>query len=216
MTSSRLIWRWLTWTITVRKTAAAHHAAFPLIATRHPAAPWLLPLLRSLALVEQFLSALSSFQLTDHQAVAAYRSFNTFLLGTRLLEAAVRGAELAPDDATIDEGRAQIPENDTQVSLGEAPTISRCQGLLSEDHSEEEFEAALGACWTGCSLPVAITWPAKPCLTCQPKPVGIIARLSPNLSRCRARRSDGMKDPVQLPIGLVRSVRCSEPVRTRT
>lgn len=127
----------------VRKTAAAHPAAFPLIATRHPAAPWLLPPLRSLALVEHFLSTLSSFELTDHQVVAAYRSFNSFLLGNLLLEAAVRGADLAPDGAPLDEGEAEAPENDNKISLDEAPTISRCQQLLSEDHSNEEFEAAL-------------------------------------------------------------------------
>lgn len=127
----------------VRTIATVHPAAFPLIATRHPAAPWLLPPLRSLDLVEHFLSTLSSFELTDHQVVAAYRSFSSFLLGNLLLEAAVRGADLAPDGAPIDEGDAQAPENDGQISLDRAPTISRCQGLLSEDRSDEEFEAAL-------------------------------------------------------------------------
>src|SRR3712207_7852932 len=43
----------------VRRIAIEHPAAFPLVATRHPAAPWLRPPLRSLELVEDFLSTLS-------------------------------------------------------------------------------------------------------------------------------------------------------------
>ncbi len=38
----------------VRQIAVDHPAAFPLVATRHPAAPWLRPPLRSLELVEDF------------------------------------------------------------------------------------------------------------------------------------------------------------------
>ena len=127
----------------VRTVARVHPAAFPLIATRHPAAPWLLPPVRSLELVEHFLSTLSGFDLTDHQVVAAYRSFSSFLLGNLLLEASVRGADLAPDGAPLDEGDAQAPEEDAQLSLDRAPTINRCQELLSEDRSDEEFEASL-------------------------------------------------------------------------
>ncbi len=43
-----------------RALAVAHPQVFPLIATRHPAAPWLRPPLRSLDLVEDFLSAMTS------------------------------------------------------------------------------------------------------------------------------------------------------------
>ncbi len=126
-----------------REVAGLHPAAFPLIATRHPAAPWLLPPVRSIELVEHFLSTMSRFELTDQQVVTAYRSFSSFLLGNLLLEASVRGAELAPDQAPLDEGDTEASAQDEQVSLDGAPTINRCQGLLSEDRSDEEFEAAL-------------------------------------------------------------------------
>ena len=42
----------------VRRLAHEHPSAFPLIATRHPAAPWLRPPLRSLRVVEGFLQGL--------------------------------------------------------------------------------------------------------------------------------------------------------------
>ena len=42
----------------VRSLAREHPKVFPLIATRHPAAPWLRPPLRSLRVVEDFLSTL--------------------------------------------------------------------------------------------------------------------------------------------------------------
>jgi TetR/AcrR family transcriptional regulator, tetracycline repressor protein len=50
----------------VRALAREHPNAFPLIATRHPAAPWLRPPLRSLDVVDDFLAMLMArFQLTD-------------------------------------------------------------------------------------------------------------------------------------------------------
>ena len=49
----------------VRRLAHDHPAAFPLIATRHPAAPWLRPPLRSLRLVEGFLSGLEARGFTE-------------------------------------------------------------------------------------------------------------------------------------------------------
>ena len=49
----------------VRRIAVEHAAAFPLVATRHPAAPWLRPPLRSLELVEDFLATLSRHGFTD-------------------------------------------------------------------------------------------------------------------------------------------------------
>src|ERR1700712_3738482 len=42
----------------IRRIAIDHASAFPLVATRHPAAPWLRPPLRSLELVEDFLRTL--------------------------------------------------------------------------------------------------------------------------------------------------------------
>ena len=42
----------------VRRIATEHPFAFPLVATRHPAAPWLRPPLRSIQVVNTFLTAL--------------------------------------------------------------------------------------------------------------------------------------------------------------
>ena len=53
----------------VRRIAVEHAEAFPLVAIRHPGAPWLRPPLRSLELVEDFLSTLSEHGFTDKQMV---------------------------------------------------------------------------------------------------------------------------------------------------
>jgi TetR/AcrR family tetracycline transcriptional repressor len=127
----------------VRRIALDHPAAFPLVATRHPAAPWLRPPLRSLELVEDFLNALSSHGMADEQVVEVYRAFSSFLLGNLLLEAAQRGAETAPVEEPLDEGSAQISNTDGQLDLSGNITIARFRPLLSEDHSAEEFEVGL-------------------------------------------------------------------------
>jgi TetR/AcrR family tetracycline transcriptional repressor len=127
----------------VRKIAVDHPQAFPLVATRHPAAPWLRPPLRSLELVEDFVSMLSRHGLSDDQVAAAYRSFSSFLLGQLLLEAAVRGAATGPVEEPLDEGDADVPNRDGQVDLTDSPTTARLRPLLSEDHSDEEFEIGL-------------------------------------------------------------------------
>ncbi|HVK45334.1 MAG TPA: TetR family transcriptional regulator, partial [Micropruina sp.] len=71
---------------TVRTLALEHSRVFPLVATRHPAAPWLRPPLRSIEVVEHFLSTLKGFGFTDEQVVGIYRAFSSFLLGQLLLE----------------------------------------------------------------------------------------------------------------------------------
>jgi len=127
----------------VRQIAIDHPKAFPLIATRHPAAPWLRPPLRSVEVVDTFLRTLVGHGCTDAQAVDAYRSFSSFLLGQLLLESAVRGAETGPVEEPLDEGDADIPEGDGQVALDSAPEVRRLRALLSEDRSDEEFEVSL-------------------------------------------------------------------------
>ena len=127
----------------VRRVAVEHSAAFPLIATRHPAAPWLRPPLRSVDLVEDFLTVLSGQGFTDQQVADAYRAFSGFLLGHLLLESAARGADTAPVEEPFDEGDAQIPQRDGQRDLGDTPTTRRLRPLLSEDRSDEEFEVGL-------------------------------------------------------------------------
>lgn len=127
----------------VRSIAVEHPNAFPLVATRHPAAPWLRPPLRSIEVVDTFLSTLIGYGFTDAQAVGAYRSFSSFLLGQLLLESAVRGAETGPATEPLDEGGASLPEGDGTMGLDKAPQVQRLRSLLSEDRSDEEFEVSL-------------------------------------------------------------------------
>lgn len=129
----------------VRRIATDHPRAFPLVATRHPAAPWLRPPLRSVEVVNTFLSTLTADGFTDEQAVGAYRSFSSFLLGQLLLQSAVHGAETCPAEDPLDEGGATIPQGDGNVSLDVAPEVRRLRTLLSEDRSGEEFEISLEA-----------------------------------------------------------------------
>jgi len=127
----------------VRQIAIDHPSAFPLVATRHPAAPWLRPPLRSLELVEDFLTTLSTHGMADEQVVEVYRAFTSFLLGSLLLEAAQRGAETSLVEEPLDEGSAQISNTDGHLDLSGESAIARFRPLLSEDHSAEEFEIAL-------------------------------------------------------------------------
>ena len=127
----------------IRQIAVDHPRAFPLVATRHPAAPWLRTPLRSVEVVNTFLRTLLRQGFSDAQAVNAYRSFSSFLLGQLLLESAVRGAETSPAEEPLDEGGADIPEGDGQMGLDNAPEVRRLRAMLSEDRSDEEFEASL-------------------------------------------------------------------------
>ncbi|UIJ35604.1 TetR/AcrR family transcriptional regulator [Allobranchiibius sp. GilTou73] len=70
----------------VRRYARSHPHAFPLVATRPPAAPWINPPLRSLRWIEAMLQNLSDEGFADEQVLFTYRSFNSFLLGHLLLE----------------------------------------------------------------------------------------------------------------------------------
>lgn len=129
----------------VRQIATDHPMAFPLVATRHPAAPWLRPPLRSIEVVDTFLRALTANGFSDAQAVDAYRAFSSFLLGQLLLQSVVQGAEAGPAEEPLDEGGAAVPEGDGNMSLDAAPEVRRLRALLSEDRSEEEFEVSLEA-----------------------------------------------------------------------
>ena len=129
----------------VRRLALEHPHAFPLIATRHPAASWLRPPLRSLRVVQEFLDGLTSRGFTDDQAADAYRTFTSFLLGHLLLESATLGASTAPVEEPLNEGDADLPNADLDVDLSDYPTVARLRARLSEDHTEAEFEKALEA-----------------------------------------------------------------------
>ncbi len=124
----------------VRRIAHEHPAVFPLIATRHPAAPWLRPPLRSLTVVEDFLSELITRGFSDQSAIAAYRAFSSFLLGHLLLEAAARyKGEVIADGSD----RSGLSSASLESSIATFPQVSRLSSQLAEDHSDSEFEAAL-------------------------------------------------------------------------
>jgi TetR/AcrR family tetracycline transcriptional repressor len=127
----------------VRALAREHPNVFPLIATRHPAAPWLRPPLRSLRVVEDFLTMLTSRGFSDARAVMAYRAFSSFLLGHLLLEATVLGAQTSPPEEPLDEGESDVPNADQELNLDKFPQVQRLQSSLSEDHATAEFEQAL-------------------------------------------------------------------------
>jgi AcrR family transcriptional regulator len=96
----------------VRRYALAHPHAFPLVATRPPAAPWVNPPLRSLRWVETMLRGLAEEGFTDEQVLFAYRTFNGFLLGYLLLETSAMtlrdpkpgDGSFAGTDSTVAEG----------------------------------------------------------------------------------------------------------------
>ncbi len=125
----------------VRGLAHEHPHVFPLIATRHPSAPWLRPPLRSLEVVEDFMSELTSRGFSDASAVSAYRAFSSFLLGHLLLEAASHGASTVPAEEVLDEGDAEVPVDAVDVSR--YVQLIRLRPMLSQDHDDEEFELAL-------------------------------------------------------------------------
>ena len=127
----------------VRALARDHPKVFPLIATRHPAAPWLRPPLRSLRVVEDFLDTLISRGFDDERAVEAYRAFSSFLIGHLLLEATLLGAQTGPAEEPLDEGNSDVPNADQKIDLDDFPHIGRLEGRLSEDHAAAEFEQAL-------------------------------------------------------------------------
>lgn len=135
----------------VRNLAQQHPRVFPLIATRHPAAPWLRPPLRSLESVEHFLASLREFGWSREAAVEAYQAFSSFLLGYLLLETASAGVGVgtAPSAAPMDEGEAgdsaatPSPGRDADVDLDAYPTIVDLETLLRVDRTEEEFAAGL-------------------------------------------------------------------------
>lgn len=120
----------------VRRIALAHPQLFPLIATRPPAAPWVRPPLRSLRWMESFLETLHRCGFNDRAAVAAYRSFSSFLLGHLLLEVSAQGADVGPVEQAD-------PDDPPKTDLTEYPRLKKLEAELSQDHSAEEFEESL-------------------------------------------------------------------------
>lgn len=109
----------------VRDLALEHPLAFLVVATRHPAAPWLRPPLRSLEVVEDFLTTLGEFGFSDEQKVGAYRSFTSFLLGQLLLSGRARRRGLAAG-GTARRGDADVPNRDGRIQLSRAARCCDC------------------------------------------------------------------------------------------
>ena len=134
----------------VRRVAVEHPNLFPLMATHPPAAPWLRPPLRSLELVEDFLSGLIGRGLPEDAAVHVYKVFTSFLLGHLLLEVSQRGADTGPPDEPLDEGGATVPSPDRgepggELDLSSCPTVLRLREQLSVHEPAEDFEQSLEA-----------------------------------------------------------------------
>ena len=134
----------------VREIALTHPKVFPLVATRHPSAPWLRPPLRSLSLVEAFLEALLARGFSDDAAVAAYRAFSSFLLGHLLLEVSAAGASTAPEaeplaDAPPEQGEDEAGDVEAgdDEALAEFPQLRRLERRLAHDDGRAEFEESL-------------------------------------------------------------------------
>ncbi len=116
----------------IRRMALQHPQIFPLVATRHRAAPWIRPPLRSLRWIEGFLAALLARGFSEDAAVYAYRAFGSFLVGHLLLEVSTE----APAAEAAAEG--------TSLDLGAFPTLTRLAGRLAVEDLSEEFEHSLG------------------------------------------------------------------------
>ena len=123
----------------VRRYARAHPHAFPLVATRPPAAPWVNPPLRSLRWVEAMLTGLVQEGFSDEQVLFTYRTFNSFLLGYLLLEtSAMALRDPKPGDGSFT-GTDTI-SNDGGEPAGPA-TAAPVIGGLSPARSAEQREA---------------------------------------------------------------------------
>ena len=123
----------------VRRYARAHPHAFPLVATRPPAAPWVNPPLRSLRWVEAMLNGLAAEGFTDEQVLFTYRTFNSFLLGSLLLEtSAMALRDPKPGDGSF-------TGTDTAASEGSGPAgqaaANPVPGGLSPARSAGQREA---------------------------------------------------------------------------
>jgi TetR/AcrR family transcriptional regulator, tetracycline repressor protein len=126
----------------VRRYARAHPHAFPLVATRPPAAPWVNPPLRSLRWVEAMLTGLAAEGFSDEQVLFTYRTFNSFLLGYLLLETSAMalrdpkpgdGSFTGTDTVSGDGGEAAGQSAANPVIGGLSPARSAGQREAIED-----------------------------------------------------------------------------------
>ena len=139
----------------VRRYARAHPHAFPLVATRPPAAPWVNPPLRSLRWVEAMLTGLAGEGFSDEQVLFTYRTFNSFLLGYLLLEtSAMTLRDPKPGDGsftgtdTISDGgggsAGQAAANPVIGGLSPARSAGQREALQDADSPRELLDPADG------------------------------------------------------------------------
>ncbi len=137
----------------VRRYARAHPHAFPLVATRPPAAPWVNPPLRSLRWVEAMLSGLAGEGFSDEQVLFTYRTFNSFLLGYLLLETSAMvlrdpkpgdgsftGTDTVSDDGGEAAGRAAA--NPVIGGLSPARSAGQREALQDAGNPQELLDPA--------------------------------------------------------------------------
>ena len=139
----------------VRRYARAHPHAFPLVATRPPAAPWVNPPLRSLRWVEAMLTGLAREGFSDEQALFTYRTFNSFLLGYLLLETSAMtlrdpkpgdgsfiGTDTSPDGGGGSAGQAAAEP--VIGGLSPARSAGQREALQDADSARELLDPADG------------------------------------------------------------------------
>ena len=139
----------------VRRYARAHPHAFPLVATRPPAAPWVNPPLRSLRWVEAMLTGLAREGFSDEQVLFTYRTFNSFLLGYLLLETSAMtlrdpkpgdgsftGTDTVSDDGGGSAGQAAA--NPVIGGLSPARSAGQREALQDADSARELLDPADG------------------------------------------------------------------------
>ncbi len=127
----------------IRDVALRHPSAFPLVVSRHPATPWLRPPLRDIDTVEHLLATLTGYGFDEERAVDTYKAFTSFLVGYLLLEVSMRTENVSAVEEPMNEGSAQIPEQDTATDVQGAPHVLRMRERLSQDRGAEEFEIGL-------------------------------------------------------------------------
>ena len=139
----------------VRRYARAHPHAFPLVATRPPAAPWVNPPLRSLRWVEAMLTGLAREGFSDEQVLFTYRTFNSFLLGYLLLETSAMtlrdpkpgDGSFTGTDAMSDDGgepAGQAAANPVLDGLSPARAAGQREALQDADSPRELLDPADG------------------------------------------------------------------------
>jgi TetR/AcrR family tetracycline transcriptional repressor len=135
---------YLRWLASVtRGIARLHPRLFPLVATSNPAAPWVRPPLRSLDVIEGFLSTLRRHGFSAEQTVLAYRSFTSFLLGQLLLEVVPLSSPPAVDPGDLESTAILENASPRLPDLSAYPSLTEAERQLSTDNSEADFNAAL-------------------------------------------------------------------------